>query len=791
MKRPKKRFGQLRLLVAALLGAAIIAACGPASPSGVGDVTGVAISPDTATVAVGESTTLSATVTGSGAFSRDVTWSSSDTDVATVSSAGVVTGVSEGTATITATSRTDSSVRDTATVTVVSGAPTIVEFEGEPLTIEVGESTTLGWSIAGAYDTAVITAGDTEVAADLEATGTLEVTPGATTTYTLTLDNDAGDTATAEVTITVREPGATGPAITLFTASPLTIDEGGSATLSWAIDGDFASAAITAGGATVLDVTAATGTHSVSPTEDTTYTLTVTPAAGDAAVATVDVMVRAGTTPPPPPPPPPGSGDIEITGFDATMAMRSQMELTYTVTGATDIAVYGVNGSGATVLIADGLPVDGATVALPPSTHQTIRLVARDGDDETSVQHDPLPNVVTSTADYDLYASQGWTAETPIPGTLRYVVNSAAPGSIIGFASDIPEIELTGVEVRSGLDAHLFIAEDLIISAPDGFVLRGLSGYDPADGDPDDGAGGYTYRSRMIQVAAGANAHIDNMTITGGNFIFYGAGIHNLGTLRLTNSVVTENRAWSQGGGVYNGTGATMIIEDSEITNNVAAVTDDEFGSNYEIRGGYVIPRNGDVIVPFGSDGYGGGIYNHGTLTIRNSTVSGNHARESSGGIGNGATGTLTLENVQILNNEANRTAYTGGAGWSVGAGVSNEGDLTVTGSTFTGNVAQDQGGGFYLDSDGTASLTTAVFNNNVADEGGAILHSYCTDPSNLSLTSVTYNGNDSRNAGVLDDLVAYDCDAPTDALGTASTRRAAPADFRFPPAPAPGTPDR
>jgi hypothetical protein len=62
------------------------------------DVTGVYINRETATVAVGSTVALTASTVPA---SETVTWSSSDTDNATVSN-GTVTGVSAGTATITA-----------------------------------------------------------------------------------------------------------------------------------------------------------------------------------------------------------------------------------------------------------------------------------------------------------------------------------------------------------------------------------------------------------------------------------------------------------------------------------------------------------------------------------------------------------------------------------------------------------------------------------------------------------------------------------------------------------------
>lgn len=87
------------------------------SASGTVAVTGVGVAPSSDTIAVGDTITLTATVVPSNATTQTVTWSSGATAVATVDSSGVVTGVAEGTAVITATT-TDGSYTDTCTITV-------------------------------------------------------------------------------------------------------------------------------------------------------------------------------------------------------------------------------------------------------------------------------------------------------------------------------------------------------------------------------------------------------------------------------------------------------------------------------------------------------------------------------------------------------------------------------------------------------------------------------------------------------------------------------------------------
>ena len=66
-------------------------------------VTGVTLNKESTTLTVGGTETLTATVAPDDATDKTVTWSSSNTNVATVSDAGLVTAVAAGTATITVT----------------------------------------------------------------------------------------------------------------------------------------------------------------------------------------------------------------------------------------------------------------------------------------------------------------------------------------------------------------------------------------------------------------------------------------------------------------------------------------------------------------------------------------------------------------------------------------------------------------------------------------------------------------------------------------------------------------
>ena len=96
------------------------------------DVTGINVTPTSSEIKVGGTATITATVKPDNATNKNVTWSSSNTAVATVSESGVITGKSEGTATITATT-VDGNYTAEATITVKKD---IEDTEGPKITVE-------------------------------------------------------------------------------------------------------------------------------------------------------------------------------------------------------------------------------------------------------------------------------------------------------------------------------------------------------------------------------------------------------------------------------------------------------------------------------------------------------------------------------------------------------------------------------------------------------------------------------------------------------------------------------
>lgn len=93
-------------------------------------ISAVSVSPEEATIPVGGTLQMTAEVTATNFGSQAVTYVSSDTDVATVSKTGLVTGITDGEVTITCKSVVNNSVTDTATITVGEGEEAAAGGEG-------------------------------------------------------------------------------------------------------------------------------------------------------------------------------------------------------------------------------------------------------------------------------------------------------------------------------------------------------------------------------------------------------------------------------------------------------------------------------------------------------------------------------------------------------------------------------------------------------------------------------------------------------------------------------------
>ena len=167
-------------------------------------VTGVTVSPTTASLAVAATQQLTAAVAPTNATNPAVTWSSSNTAVATVSTAGLVTAVAAGTATITVTT-TDGSKTATCAVTVNAANVAVTGVTLSPTTasITAGATQQLTATVAPANATnpAVTWSSSNTAVVTVSTTGLVTAVAAGTATITVKT-TDGSKTATCAVTVT-------------------------------------------------------------------------------------------------------------------------------------------------------------------------------------------------------------------------------------------------------------------------------------------------------------------------------------------------------------------------------------------------------------------------------------------------------------------------------------------------------------------------------------------------------------------------------------------------------------
>ena len=203
------------------------------------------------------------------------------------------------------------------------------------------------------------------------------------------------------------------------------------------------------------------------------------------------------------------------------------------------------------------------------------------------------------------------------------------------------------------------------------------------------------------------------------------------------------------GGGVIRVTcTGTIIFEDKlDITADVTINNDsggevifDETGDDnrfFIVDSGASLALDGFTLQN-GNAENGGAIFNNrnGTLTISNSTFTGNSANFDGGAIFNDRNGTLTISDSTFTDNSADDA---GGAIYGTG------GTLTISDSTFTDNSAEV--GGAIRNAVGRQTINNSTFTNNSADFGGAIFNDI---NGALTISDSTFTNNSADSGGAI-----------------------------------------
>ena len=179
---------------------------------------------------------------------------------------------------------------------------------------------------------------------------------------------------------------------------------------------------------------------------------------------------------------------------------------------------------------------------------------------------------------------------------------------------------------------------------------------------------------RVLDVTGG-NVAISGVTIRHGKSGSHGGGIRNAGRLTLANTVITRNFASLPGAGILNRINGMLTVIDSTIRGNSSASVG---GGVYNSLGTTADLINSTVSANVASEG--AGIYNIGTLTLTNTTLSDNSTQGLGGGVYN--FGIVTLTNSTVTTN----VAFQGGG--AVNGGLVAISRIIVENTVIAGNIA-------------------------------------------------------------------------------------------------------
>lgn len=207
------------------------------------------------------------------------------------------------------------------------------------------------------------------------------------------------------------------------------------------------------------------------------------------------------------------------------------------------------------------------------------------------------------------------------------------------------------------------------------------------------------------------------------------------------------------GGGIFNA--GELTLEDSIVQDNIA-----EFGGGGISSEGVLNVRRSTITSNSTDSGaVGGGIDNFaGNVSIVDSTLSGNLA-DFGAGVSNDGAGEIHVTASTISSNAS-----------MLGGGISNaSGTVTVLNSTVTGNSATDGGGGMENLDDATLVFSTVAGNSSDTGDGGGILNDGTFTARNSLVVNSTA-GDDCANFGLTFDATGDNLDSDGSCPGFVQT---------------------
>ena len=293
--------------------------------------------------------------------------------------------------------------------------------------------------------------------------------------------------------------------------------------------------------------------------------------------------------------------------------------------------------------------------------------VSGDGDGGAIYSTDQLTVSGCTFTENSDYANGGaiyCSASLTLTGENTFTDNTASKngGAIYGSGS----VTISGTNTFEGSNAA---QNGGAIYCTNVLSVSGSSFSDNSSDTSTSGDGGAIYSTDSANVA--------NSSFTNSQSYQYGGAIYNSGVLSIADSTFTGNGGVNNGGAIYNSSGSSLVITDSSFVDN-----------------------SNDTLL---NNGGGGAIYNAGILSVSNSTFNGNDLANYGGAIfSNNA---LTVDDSTFFNNSV---TVNGGAIYSASSGT-----ISISNSTISGNSAPDGIGGGIRIGTGTVSLLSTIVAGN------------------------------------------------------------------------------
>jgi hypothetical protein len=241
-------------------------------------------------------------------------------------------------------------------------------------------------------------------------------------------------------------------------------------------------------------------------------------------------------------------------------------------------------------------------------------------------------------------------------------------------------------------------------------------------------------------------AAVMQLVASGGGTINLPAGTYLLDRIGTDNTSINGDLDFNLGAKqtfAINGAGSgRTTIDGGGFTGINDRIIDINTGTTGTISG--VTIRGGRAAVGFVGHSHGGGLHNHGALTLEDVRVLDNAVPEpgwGGGGITNAGGATATLARVVIADNRTDPTPLPGGIVFGMGGGIENLGTLVAEDTALERNSSFGGGG---LWNTAAATLRRATFEANEASlNGGGIFNQQpAAGTATLTLINGTLSGN-------------------------------------------------